>query len=162
MKTALLNLFALGCLALVGCASMPPTASAPDVAAKKFQTEPGKASLYISRKGIGVASEPIPQIVLDGRNAGSLPAGTYQLIKVDPGTHVLLLNISPDDLQTLPPGQFQNKSQLSFTAEPGRNYFFQAGLLWGWGKPQLNLVQTSPAAGQKDIQAARPVPASDR
>src|ERR1039458_4660209 len=97
MKTVILIAFIAGSVLLAGCVFSPTTTNPRDSAAKQFQPPPGKASLYLIRDLAGGGTTL--QIVLDGRIAGSLPSGQYQCISVDPGEHVLTLNVASDEME---------------------------------------------------------------
>ena len=59
-----------------------------DADAKKFQPEPGKASIYMSR-GMGIGVAVVVQTQLDGRVIGEAGPGTYELVSVAPGHHTV-------------------------------------------------------------------------
>jgi hypothetical protein len=141
-----LTLFALvTCSALlVGCASVPMTSASLDSDAKKFQPEPGKASIYLNRKGTFAGDDEIIQIVLDGRIVGALAPGTYELLSVAPGEHVLMNS-----------GPYENVVQAKINAEQGNNYFFDVGLTKGWSLLHVSLKQIGDAEGQKEVKASK-------
>jgi hypothetical protein len=159
MKHTLVHALLVSAVLLAGCATPPPASNPLDPTAKQFQPASGKAGLYLCREGGVASSEMILQAVLDGRKAGLLPTGTYQWITVDPGEHVLMINIQSGEQESLPPGQFKYAEPVTFTARAGENYFFRASLRLGWAKARLNLVPVSNEEGRKDVTASRLAPA---
>lgn len=86
------------CLVISGCVSAammltPPNVPlAPehtDAAAKRFQSQPGKASIYVMREDIFTGQAELFQVSLDGGDQGKLSRGTYFLFMVPPGKHVV-------------------------------------------------------------------------
>lgn len=113
MKKLFLLVF-IGCSALLaGCGSIPMTSDSLDSDAKKFQPEPGQASIYINRKKAFLGCAENAQSVMDGRVIGWLTPGTYQLISVAPGEHTITLS-----------GQSYDDDLKKFKTEEGKNYFF--------------------------------------
>jgi len=82
MRRALLLLFAL---TLAGCAQLPP--SPQDIEAKKFESIPGKAAIYIVREP--VSAEIGAPLWLDQGAQITTYAGTYYRWVVNPGSHTI-------------------------------------------------------------------------
>jgi hypothetical protein len=109
----------VGLLALaVGCASVPTTDSAADAAAKKFQPEPGKASIYLCRHGAGMGDTRVAETQLDGKTIGGLAPNTFLMVSVAPGHH------------TLGVAGPTNTEQLPVDAVAGNLYFFDVSIQW--------------------------------
>ena len=89
------------CLVISGCVQAattvmmltPPTVplayEQADVEAKRFQPQPGKASIYVIRENIFTGQAVLFQVNLDGKDQGKLSRGTYFLFTVPPGKHVV-------------------------------------------------------------------------
>jgi hypothetical protein len=84
------------CLIISGCVSAammltPPTvplaSEQSDAAAKRFQPQPGKASVYVMQEYIFTGKVTLFQVSLDGKDQGKLSPGTYFLFTVPPGKH---------------------------------------------------------------------------
>ena len=99
---------------LVGCVSAPMTSASLDEEGKKFTSEPGRANIYVARPGKFVGGGLNVETSLDGRSAGPLAPGTYQLLSVAPGKHAVSALSAPFG------GVGQN-----LTAEADKNYFFK-------------------------------------
>jgi len=112
MKKLNILAIAVGSFLLAGCATAPMTSASSDAEAKQFKPDPGMASIYIFRnfalETLGNANDY--KTMLDGRFTGVLAPGTYQLLTVPPGEHVLSLAGSHED---------------KVTVEAGKNYFFK-------------------------------------
>jgi len=141
-KLNVLALMVCGAL-LAGCASVPMASAHLDLEAKKFIPDPGKASVYVSR-GVGTAWGYPVQIVLDGRIVGSLAQSTYQMLRVPPGDHIISTG-----------GQFENVDQVKFTAEAGKDYFFDVGFGMGWAQPRVHLEQLGEEEGRKAVTGSK-------
>jgi hypothetical protein len=105
----ILNLLALAVCSflLAGCATAPMTSTSLDAEAKQFTPDPGMANIYLIRNFNLIAKNNEYKTTLDGRFAGVLAPGTYQLLSVPPGEHVLSWG-----------------GQHKVTVEAGKNYFF--------------------------------------
>jgi hypothetical protein len=86
------------CLLISGCvqaamiitpATVPLASEPADVEAKRFQPQPGKASIYVIRGDIFAGQAVLFQVSLDGKDQGKLSRGTYFLFTVPPGEHVV-------------------------------------------------------------------------
>ena len=117
------------------------TATMPTGSSDEFQPEAGKANIYLIRKKTFASACLDIQTILDGRRAGSLDGGQYQLFSVTPGEHVLI---------TWP--SFFNVAQVKIHAVAGETYFYDASLNAG---PSLILKPVSTAEGENDVQASQ-------
>ncbi|MFZ4856937.1 MAG: hypothetical protein ACOYL3_11120 [Desulfuromonadaceae bacterium] len=89
------------CLVISGCVQAattvmmltPPTvplaSEQADAEAKRFQPQPGKASIYVIREDRFAGQNVLFQVSLDGKDNGKLSRGTYFLFTVPPGKHVV-------------------------------------------------------------------------
>jgi hypothetical protein len=86
------------CLVLSGCvsaamiltpATVPLAPERADGEAKRFQSQPGMASIYVMREDIFAGQAALFQVSLDGKNKGKLSRGTYFIFTVPPGKHVV-------------------------------------------------------------------------
>lgn len=103
---------------LAACAAtVPMTSSTDDAAAKMFQPNPAKASVYIVR-GYGINPEHLIMTQVDGINVGSLAPNTYMLVTLNPGQHVLSV-VGPT-----------NQEDLPITVAAGQLYFVQTSMIW--------------------------------
>ena len=99
--------------ALAGCATAQMASSASDADAKTFSPPAGKANLYVARSGDPSSSKARFNIAVDGKPVGPIPAGTFYLVVLNPGSHTLAAS-SP-----------YNVARAAVPAEAGRNYFFE-------------------------------------
>lgn len=103
-------LFAVVCsLFISGCRSVPKASHELDVQAKKFQTNPNGAQIYIYRNEIFGGMIKI-DVEFDGKLIGRTLPNTYFLLQVPPGNHTIL-------------SESENKSTLEIKAEKGHNYY---------------------------------------
>jgi len=82
---------AAAALALAGCASVPQASSGRDAQAKRFETHPRSATLYVYRDDFPVGSLYMQDSVLylDNRLIGATLSRTYFRIDLRPGPHLL-------------------------------------------------------------------------
>ncbi len=95
-------------LLVVGCAQLPP--SPEDIQAKKFESAPDKAAIYIVRQPVD--SDAGHTLSLDDRLIITTYRGTYYRWEVAPGTH----RVS---------GFAGGAESVTVNAAPGRVYFVQ-------------------------------------
>ncbi len=70
-----------------GCVSLPLATPEQDRAAKLFNVDPEKASVYLFRKSSGYGAVITFPITLDGREVGQTKSGSFFLFKLNPGEH---------------------------------------------------------------------------
>ena len=127
---------------LAGCASVPMTSPALDLTAEIFTPESGKASIYVTRSGFTGAALII-QVVLDGRIAGSLAPGTFQLLSVPPGKHIIATIAT------------ENIDQHELVAEAGKNYFYRTSLSMGFATGHVHIDPISEEVGHKEVMSSK-------
>lgn len=127
----------LGCLLLVGCASVPMAPADLDAKAKQFTTVSNKSNLYIYRnEHFGRA---IPMTVsINGKVLGQTAAQTYFWLQLAPGQYNL-------DSHT------ENVSNLSLTAEPGKDYFVWQEVKMGLWAARSQLQQVDEKTGRDGV-----------
>lgn len=89
--------------ALAGCAPLPP--SPADLEAKRFETVPGKAVIYVVRDYPDISPD-VATLMLDDQMMGSTYPGNYFRWVVEPGRHQIrgyagdngsiVLDVAPD------------------------------------------------------------------
>lgn len=141
MRNLFLSLTAIAILA--GCASVPKAPEAADSAAKSFQVAPDKANLYVFRKPAVAGSAVAVQVSVDGRMLGSTGAGTYFLVRLDPGTHVVS-SFTPESAPA-----------LTLTVEAGRNYFVEQKTHFGLANARTSLHELSESEGRAAVMKCR-------
>ena len=106
---------------IAGCTQLPP--SPQETQAKKFETVPGKAVIYIVR-GYPDFYDGHGSLALDDSIMVTMFAGNFYRWEVDPGTHLIA-------------GTAQDVSRVTLNAEAGKIYFVQhrvtgfRGSTWG-------------------------------
>jgi len=98
----------LALLGIAGCAQLPP--SPEDIQAKRFETVPDKAVIYIVRAPLD-SSEP-SELALEGTQQISTYPGTYYRWEVAPGTYAIA-------------GMGFSMASATVTAAAGQIYFLQ-------------------------------------
>ena len=96
-------------LALAGCAPLPP--SPQDLEAKRFETVPGKAVIYLVRDDPDISRE-VATVMLDDHMMGSTYPGTYFRWVVEPGRHQIR-------------GYAGDNGSITIDVGPNRMYFVQ-------------------------------------
>jgi len=122
-----------------GCATVPMTDTSSDANAKQFQTAPGMANIYLCR-GQGIAGNLLAYTQVDGQTIGALAPGTYELVSVAPGNHVVQVS-GPTNIEQLP-----------VTTAAGNNYFFIVTMRWvGPGIRHRHIEAMSDADGRSTV-----------
>lgn len=91
---------------LAGCAELPPTPE--DIQAKRFESVPGKAVIYIVRDNIGPHIDS--GLWLDDATMITTHTGSYYRWEVAPGTHRIT-------------GDAESTARLVLNVEAGQIYF---------------------------------------
>jgi hypothetical protein len=118
-------------LALGGCASTPQAGRTLDAEAKRFETHPGFAGIYVYRPDLGANTMEDTILYVDDRHIGQTLPGTFFRVDVQPGTRVVL-------------GSAGVGSGIKIDARPGELYFVQLNVLSGTS-PRLTLVKAEEA-----------------
>ena len=98
-------------LVLASCTSFPRTPPPEDVAAKRFDSVPDKAVIYLFRPQVGFVGDGA-SIMLDEHLLGTTYPGTYLRLEIAPGRHRLA-------------GFAGDSGHFDFDAQPGRLYFIE-------------------------------------
>lgn len=139
MKSVALFLLGGAALLLASCASVPMASATDDAAAKRFETSPDQANVYVYR-GSGVGTALTVQMIVDGRITGSLAPNTYQMTRVSPGSHVISTG-----------GAFENVERSTVNAAGGRNYFFKVGPTMGLVLARVKLEPVDETTGRAAV-----------
>ncbi|MBI4194941.1 MAG: hypothetical protein HY526_07675 [Betaproteobacteria bacterium] len=123
----------LSALLLAGCVQLPP--SPQDIQAKKFESIPDKAVIYIVRN-------PLDQrfsgtILLDDLGMVTTQAGTYYRWEVTPGPHRIA-------------GYANESSVLRLQTEAGKLYFVQHSVV-GYRSPTGSFLQLIPERDGREL-----------
>jgi hypothetical protein len=103
-------------LVLAACAPLPQTAA--DVQAKRIESAPGKAVIYLVRTRPDLGPLPTP-VKLNDRMLGSTHPGTYFRLEVEPGRHVLT-------------GFAQDNGSITLDVQADRFYFVRHSVSGTW------------------------------
>lgn len=110
MTTRLMRAAAgIALLWIAGCTPLPPVPQ--DIQAKKFETVPGKAVVYLFRDAPDFSDEAATVLVNDNVRGSTYP-GTYLRIELPPGRH----RIS---------GFASDSGNIEFNTQAGGLYFLQ-------------------------------------
>jgi hypothetical protein len=88
---------------------IPP--SPQEIEAKRFESVPGKAVVYLFRDAVNYATVAAP-VALDGSPVGSTYAGTFMRLVMDPGRHRIN-------------GTYQDMGAIELTVAANQIYFVQ-------------------------------------
>ena len=138
-----------GCVqaATIGMMLTPPTvplaSQHADEEAKRFQPQPGKASIYVIREDTFAGQNVLFQVSLDGKDQGKLSRGTYFLFTVPPGKHVV------DFAQA--GGPDPGRGTESISAEEGGVYYLEIRPRSGLMAPPTNIFRVDLQKGKQMI-----------
>ncbi|MDQ7989348.1 MAG: hypothetical protein REI09_06910 [Candidatus Dactylopiibacterium sp.] len=132
------------CVALAGCASAPPlpapvrAGAAADEAAKRFETRPGVARVYVYRSTRHGKDWPL-MVSLGQTELGTVGAYSYMLLELPPGFHTLR-------------ARSEETASLELNLQAGRDYYVQlnVALSTAVGKPEL--LNMHPLEAQNSIR----------
>jgi hypothetical protein len=121
---------------VASCASVPMGSDAENQAALRFAPPPGMANVYIIRRPAFVGAAILATTALDTQMTGGLNAGSFILKTVAPGVHTVTVFSN------------ENQASLPFTAEAGRNYFFDVKSQMGMVNARFSIHPMSTAEGE--------------
>ncbi len=122
-------------LLLAGCVQLPP--SPQDIQAKKFESLPDKAVIYLFRTQPDLTRDGA-SIMLDDRMLGTTYPGTYFRLELAPGQH-RIAGFSGDS------GNFE------FIVEPGRLYFIEQSVMRFIGPDRSLFRRVSEDRGRQSV-----------
>ena len=99
---------------ITGCSSLPDASPAMSQQALSFTPPPGQAGVYVIRQSQFLGGAVLNKIDLDYQEFGVLKTSSYLFGMVSPGEHTLRTSDLPSAVV------------VPFTAEAGKNYFFEA------------------------------------
>ena len=149
LQVVVIGLVVLGA---IGCASVPTTTASLDAEAKKFVPEPGNGSIYLDRGSGFVNSGLESEFLLDGRLVGRLANGTFLLLSVPPGEHVVVPRPIPQNsggLFSNPAPQWPYAQRIN--VEAGKNYFFEVNYSMGIVHQQVHFQELTEEQGRASI-----------
>ena len=127
-------------LLVSGCAATVEMATPElDQAAKTYVPSEGHANIYVTRKDQFTGSAVLFQVVVDGRMLGAIAPGTYHMMSVEPGRHVVAAT------------SMENQSSQKIDAEAGHCYFFEVTPKSGWMAARVDVAPMSEAAGRAAV-----------
>ena len=103
---------------------------------------PGKAMVFVIRPTM-YGHKIQTKLAMDGQWVGSNRGNNYLHIEVEPGEHYVC-------------SQAENKSVLSFKAEPGKTYYLQQKIKGGFMKARNKVVMLSEEEGKKGLAECHP------
>lgn len=134
----LAGLSAVVLLLVSGCAATVELAAPDeDTAAKLFNPPQDKANLYITRKSGFAGSAILFQVVVDGRVEGGLAPGTYRVVSVQPGRHVVSVTTA------------ENQSTQTVDAVAGECYFYEVKPKMGMFAARVEVAPLATLEGQE-------------
>jgi hypothetical protein len=129
-----LPLLALLLLTLGACASTPQASRERDAEAKRFQTHPGFASIYVFRPDFLSAQMDDSTLYVDDRMIGATLPGSFFRIDVQPGPRVVSSSAA-------------GSTQLKLDTRPDQIYYVQLNVTSGSSR----LALVDPEAGRRAI-----------
>jgi len=141
--TLVTALLLIATLALAGCASVPMAPPEQDAASKTFAAPPAdQAGLYVYRSTfVGQALKKT--LYLDGVMIGETANKVFLHRLISPGEHKLSTESEFSD------------NDLTFTAEAGKNHFFEQYIKMGVFVGGANLKAVSEEEGKKYVLECR-------
>ena len=117
-----------------------PFASAQDDAiAKRFETDPDKAIIYVYRDQRFLGSQAVLPVIVDGQVAGTTALRSYFMWSLEPGEH-LISAITP-----------ANEASVKLTTEAGALYYIRQKALFGFNSPGVSLELTNNETGRSAV-----------
>ena len=123
---------------LGGCAATVPVMSKEhDIAAERFQPPLGKGNIYVVREDAFGGSAIAYKIELDGISRGSIAPGTYHLLTLEPGRHVVSSSTQ------------ENADHVAIEVVEGQNFFVEIKPTMGWIAARVSVEQIDARRGRQ-------------
>ena len=136
-----LLLLVLIILSFPACATVQYAPEAQNVSAKKFITREGRASVYVFRRSLFYFGGAVSFLVkLDGKDIGYLRPGTFYLLPVTPGQHIIVAS------------SHENSSESSIATVSGQCYFLETIPVPGIIAARVSMGRVDKKEGKKNIQ----------
>jgi hypothetical protein len=123
--------------------NVPLASQQADAEAKRFQSQPGKASIYVIREDLFAGQAVLFEVSLDGKDQGKLSRGTYFLFMVPPGKHVIAFT------------QDENKGTETIYAVEGGIYYLEIRPKSGMMAPPTHILRIDQQRGRPLILGGR-------
>ena len=135
---SLAKILPLLALVLSTAACVPPLPTSPqEIAAKRFETVPGKAVVYVFRDLVNFGGVQAP-IALDGNQIGTSYGGTFFHLVLEPGPHRLT-------------GMFGDSGSMQFSVQAGQMYFIQQNVTLNFGMVNSFFAAVDAAEGRSRV-----------
>ncbi len=143
LKKVVIGAFVVISAFMTGCASVPMASPDKDMAMKKFDLPAdGKSGVYVYRDSfVGQALKK--SLYIDGKLIGETANKVYFFKEVEPGEHTLSTE-----------SEFSN-NDLKFTAESGKNYFFEQYIKMGAFVGGANVKAVSESEGKAGVSQCK-------
>ena len=139
-KFAFAGTFVAAVLLISGCAATVEMATPElDQAAKTYVPPEGQANIYVTRKDQFTGSAVLFQVVVDGRMLGAIAPGTYHMMSVEPGRHIVAAT------------SMENQASQKIEAEAGHCYFFEVTPKAGWMAARVDVQPMTEAEGRTAV-----------
>jgi hypothetical protein len=138
MHPILAAMLAVVCLLLGGCAATPEASRTDDAAAKRFDSAPGAAIVYLYRAD-GPDNRGYTTLWLDGRLVGEILPATYFRVSVRPGKNLLT-------------GFAGDTGRLEFDTQGNEVYFVAIAVRGEYGEGTSTFRRVSPEVGRAQIE----------
>jgi len=143
LKKVVVGAFVVISAFMTGCASVPMASPDQDMTMKKFDLPAdGKSGVYVYRDSfVGQALKK--SLYIDGKLIGETANKVYFFKEVEPGEHTLSTE-----------SEFSN-NDLKFTAESGKNYFFEQYIKMGAFVGGANVKAVSESEGKAGVSQCK-------
>lgn len=126
------------------CTVAPIPSEQVEAAAKRFEAEPGKLTVYVVRKRWADASNVVRIVLDDGRGVATVPESFVRL-RLKPGAHSLIADWA------------EGRGSMDFTGAAGEVLFVElVGSTWTWGS-NYRLERGDPAESRARAAGLRMV-----
>jgi hypothetical protein len=111
-----------------------------DAAAKTFAPPTGKVNIYIVRASAIIAGPIAYDVAIDGKAVGAIAPGTFYLLTVEPGRHVIRASSK------------ENTDQVKIDAEADKNYFLEVSPVLGFSTYRASIKQIEEDKGKELVK----------
>lgn len=119
-------------------AASPFTTAQQDAAAKRFQADAEKATIYVYRDQRLLGATAVLPVIVNGRVAGATAPRSYFVWRLEPGD-ITISSMTAEKIAT-----------VELKVKPGELYFVRQKALFGFANPGVSLQ----VVGQQDGRSA--------
>jgi len=126
---------------LVGSCTRVTVSEEEELAAERFEPEPGHGNVYIVREKTLAGSLVEIEVTVNGQHIGPVNIGTYHLLELRPDRYIIAAYANKAD---------HKKTDIALEVEEGENHFIQVEPVFGF-RPKASVERIDADIGRSMV-----------